>query len=290
MSRGRARRAVGQRRDPRADRLPHAVRRVRREGRSPSRPGADPAQQLLLIGIVGAAAGVGSFAGNAAGSRAAVRPLRRGRAARASARAVAAAVLAAVLPGHRHRRGRRAGGGHGAARWPRSAWTRSSSATCPRSRARRRSGGRRRCCSWRGCSAARSGVLLPHDTYWLGFTVVAAWWRSPAADGAGQPGPHAAAARRRRRRGRAPTMPTGRPWRRPGLRRLSGCAAPAPRRWSPPRYWPAAAARRRRRRSRSRAGTRRVRAAPTQYCDIDLQNCTDAGTPAVTCRPGRARR
>ncbi|WP_433276339.1 MFS transporter [Pseudonocardia xinjiangensis] len=59
---------------------------------------ADPARQLFLIGIVGAAAGVGSFAGNAVGSR-----RQFGRTDRivigCIAAAVAAAVVAAVLPG-----------------------------------------------------------------------------------------------------------------------------------------------------------------------------------------------
>lgn len=60
--------------------------------------GDDPARQLFLIGIVGAAAGIGSFTGNAAGSR-----QRFGRAdtviVSCIAVAVAAAVVAAVLPG-----------------------------------------------------------------------------------------------------------------------------------------------------------------------------------------------
>jgi MFS family permease len=59
---------------------------------------ADPGRQLLLIGIVGAAAGVGSFAGNAVGSR-----RRFGRSDRVVlgciVAAVASAVVAAVLPG-----------------------------------------------------------------------------------------------------------------------------------------------------------------------------------------------
>ncbi|MCU1663114.1 MAG: major facilitator superfamily 1 [Pseudonocardia sp.] len=59
---------------------------------------ADPSRQLLLIGIVGAAAGVGSFAGNAVGSR-----RRSGRSdgvvVGCIVAAVGSAVVAAVLPG-----------------------------------------------------------------------------------------------------------------------------------------------------------------------------------------------
>ncbi|MCX6462501.1 MAG: MFS transporter [Pseudonocardiales bacterium] len=58
----------------------------------------DPGSQLLLIGIIGAAAGLGSFVGNAAGSRQRFErtdPVVAG----CVAVATAAAVLAAVLPG-----------------------------------------------------------------------------------------------------------------------------------------------------------------------------------------------
>jgi MFS family permease len=60
--------------------------------------GDDPAQQLVLIGIVGAAAGIGSFGGNATGSRqrfSKVDTVVVG----CIAVAVVAAVVAAVLPG-----------------------------------------------------------------------------------------------------------------------------------------------------------------------------------------------
>jgi MFS family permease len=60
--------------------------------------GGDPTTQLLLIGVVGAAAGIGSFAGNAAGSRHRFEHTD-GVVAACVGVALAAAVLAAVLPG-----------------------------------------------------------------------------------------------------------------------------------------------------------------------------------------------
>jgi MFS family permease len=60
--------------------------------------GDDPRQQLLLIGIVGAAAGLGSFGGNAAGSRQRFSKIDT-VVVGCIAVAVAAAVVAAVLPG-----------------------------------------------------------------------------------------------------------------------------------------------------------------------------------------------
>jgi hypothetical protein len=59
---------------------------------------ADPGRQLLLIGIIGAAAGVGSFTGNAVGSR---RRFGKSDAVIMSciAAAVAVAAVAALLPG-----------------------------------------------------------------------------------------------------------------------------------------------------------------------------------------------
>ena len=60
--------------------------------------GGDPAAQLVLIGIIGAAAGIGSFAGNAAGSRQRFERTDPVVAVCAGT-ACAAAVLAAVVPG-----------------------------------------------------------------------------------------------------------------------------------------------------------------------------------------------
>lgn len=60
--------------------------------------GEDPGRQLFLIGIVGAAAGIGSFGGNAAGSRQRFSKVDTVVVACIGV-AVAAAVLAAVLPG-----------------------------------------------------------------------------------------------------------------------------------------------------------------------------------------------
>ena len=67
----------------------------------------------------------------------------------------------------RGRRGRRP-----PTRWASSAWTRSSSARCRTRCARRRSPGRRRCCSWPGWSAAGSAIALPSNGR-LGFAVAA---------------------------------------------------------------------------------------------------------------------
>ncbi|MBC8093992.1 MAG: MFS transporter, partial [Pseudonocardia sp.] len=60
--------------------------------------GGDPAQQLLLIGIVGGAAGLGSFSGNAAGSRRRFSKVDTVVVGCIGV-AVTAAVLAAVIPG-----------------------------------------------------------------------------------------------------------------------------------------------------------------------------------------------
>ena len=69
----------------------------------------EPTRQLLLIGVVGAAAGLGSFLGNAIGAR------QRFDHSDALVLAVVgiaatAAAFAAFLPGHRHGRDHRAGG------------------------------------------------------------------------------------------------------------------------------------------------------------------------------------
>ncbi len=83
----------------------------------------DPQRQLLLLGIVGAAAGAGSFLGNGIGSR-----RRFGH----PVTVVLCCIGAAVAGGDagrgaardRHRRGRSGWSRRRPARWPRSAWTR----------------------------------------------------------------------------------------------------------------------------------------------------------------------
>ena len=82
---------------------------------------AEPTQQLLLIGIVGAAAGIGAFAGNGAGARPRAAVQRR--------RAVVRGAAVAVAPSRRHCPAsppRRPSGSSGRprARSPRSAWMR----------------------------------------------------------------------------------------------------------------------------------------------------------------------
>ena len=69
----------------------------------------EPTRQLLLIGVVGAAAGVGSFVGNAIGSR---QRFDHSDALVLSAVAIAAtaAVVAALPARHRHGRACSAGG------------------------------------------------------------------------------------------------------------------------------------------------------------------------------------
>lgn len=132
---------------------------------------AEPTRQLALIGLVGAAAGIGSFAGNALGAR---RRFDRSGALVLSAAAVAAAVAgaAALLPGI------------GSA-----AVVALFAATCSAlakvaldaviqrdlpERSRASAFGRSETVlqlAW--VAGGALGVLLPHDTYRLGFGVVA---------------------------------------------------------------------------------------------------------------------
>lgn len=132
---------------------------------------ADPGRQLLLIGLVGAAAGVGAFAGNAIGAR-----QRFGRSDAVLLGCIAVPVLgavgAAVLPGV------------GSA-----AVVALLAATCSAvakvsldaviqrdlpERSRASAFGRSETVlqlAW--VLGGAGGVLLPHSTYWIGFTVVA---------------------------------------------------------------------------------------------------------------------
>ncbi|WP_308257976.1 MFS transporter [Pseudonocardia lacus] len=134
-------------------------------------PAPDASQQLFLIGIVGAAAGIGSFVGNAAGARA--------RFARADGvilscigACVAVATLAAVVPGIAT-----------AAVVGLVAATASALAkVCLDAVVQRDLPEESRASAFGRSETVLQlawvfggvvGVLLPHDTYWLGFTVVA---------------------------------------------------------------------------------------------------------------------
>ncbi len=131
---------------------------------------AEPTQQLVLIGIVGAAAGVGSFAGNAAGAR--PRALSSVVVLWCVGAAVAVATLAAVLPGIATAA---AVGLVGAAV---SALAKVSlDAVIQRDlpeESRASAFGRSETVlqlAW--VAGGALGVLLPHGTFWIGFTVVA---------------------------------------------------------------------------------------------------------------------
>jgi MFS family permease len=136
-----------------------------------AQPGMDATHQLLLIGIVGAAAGIGSFAGNAAGSRSRFAHSDRVLVI-CVAGAVAVAVLAAALPGIATAA---AVGLVGA--------TVSALAKVGLDAVIQRDLPEESRASAFGRSetvlqlawvfGGALGVLLPHDTYWLGFTVVA---------------------------------------------------------------------------------------------------------------------
>jgi predicted MFS family arabinose efflux permease len=134
-------------------------------------PAPDASRQLLLIGIVGAAAGIGSFTGNAAGARA--RFARSDRVILSCIGVcVAVAVLAAVVPGIAT-----------AAVVGLVAATASALAkVCLDAVVQRDLPEESRASAFGRSETVLQlawvfggvvGVLLPHDTYWLGFTVVA---------------------------------------------------------------------------------------------------------------------
>ena len=164
----RARRAVGQRRGPRADRVPHAVRRVRRQGadRDRARPGS-----CCSSASSGRRPGLGSFLGNAIGSR---QRFDHSDALVLSVVGIAAtaAAFAAFLPGHRHGRRHRAGRGD-----VQRAGQGRLDAVVQRDlpeRSRASAFGRSETVlqlAW--VFGGALGVLLPHDTFRLGFGIVA---------------------------------------------------------------------------------------------------------------------
>jgi len=131
----------------------------------------DPGRQLLLLGIVGAAAGVGSFAGNATGAR--VRFGRPGTVVLACiGAAVAVATLAAVLPGI----------ATAAVVGLVGATASALAKVCLDAVIQRDLPDESRASAFGRSETVLQlawvfggalGVLLPHDTYWLGFTVVA---------------------------------------------------------------------------------------------------------------------
>jgi hypothetical protein len=131
---------------------------------------AQPTEQLVLIGIVGAAAGIGSFAGNFAGAR--PRAVSGVAILWCVGGAVAVAALAAVIPGIATAA---AVGLVGAAV--------SALAKVSLDAVIQRDLPEESCASAFGRSetvlqlawvfGGALGVLLPHDTFWIGFTVVA---------------------------------------------------------------------------------------------------------------------
>ncbi|WP_252439880.1 MFS transporter [Pseudonocardia humida] len=135
-------------------------------------PAPDASQQLLLIGIVGAAAGLGSFVGNAAGARARFARVD-GVILSCIGACVAVATLAAVVPGIAT-----------AAVVGLVAATASALAkVCLDAVIQRDLPEESRASAFGRSETVLQlawvfggvvGVLLPHDTYWLGFTVVAA--------------------------------------------------------------------------------------------------------------------
>jgi len=137
-----------------------------------SQPGMDAPHQLFLIGIVGAAAGLGSFAGNAAGSRPSFVANSERMIITCIAAAVAVAVLAAVQPGIA------TAAAVGLVGATVSALAKVSlDAVIQRDlpeESRASAFGRSETVlqlAW--VFGGAMGVLLPHDSYWLGFTVVA---------------------------------------------------------------------------------------------------------------------
>ena len=122
-------------------------------------------------------------------------------------------------------------------------------------------------------SGGALGVLLPHDTFWIGFTVVAVRGRAGRrADRAAVPRPqHRSRSSPCKDRPVAPTVPAP---------RLTGPTAgagapprPPVRRWS--RCSPGAAAAHAPPEVTFAAGAASVVAKPTQYCDLKLAELSE---------------
>lgn len=137
-----------------------------------SEPGMAAPQQLFLIGIVGAAAGVGSFVGNAAGSRPRFVANSDLMIVIGVSLAVVVAVLAAVLPGIATAAvvGLVGAGVSALAKVCLDAVIQRDLPEESRASAFGRS---ETVLQLAWVFGGALGVLLPHDTYWLGFTVVA---------------------------------------------------------------------------------------------------------------------
>lgn len=131
----------------------------------------DPARQLLLIGIVGAAAGIGSFTGNAAGSR---RQFLKSDAVIMSCAgaAVAVSAVAALLPGIATAAlvGLIGAAASALAKVCLDAVIQRDLPEESRASAFGRS---ETVLALAWVFGGAIGVLLPHDTFWLGFAVIA---------------------------------------------------------------------------------------------------------------------
>ncbi|HEY0812498.1 MAG TPA: MFS transporter [Pseudonocardia sp.] len=131
---------------------------------------ARPTDQLVLIGIVGAAAGIGSFLGNAAGAR--PRAVSSVAVLWCVGAAVAVAAVAAALPGIATAAavGLVGAGASGLAKVSLDAVIQRDLPEESRASAFGRS---ETVLQLAWVFGGALGVLLPHDTFWIGFTVVA---------------------------------------------------------------------------------------------------------------------
>jgi MFS family permease len=136
-----------------------------------AQPGMEAAHQLFLIGIVGAAAGAGSLTGNAVGSRSRFAH-SDGVLIACVASAVAVATLAAVLPGIATAAAVGLVGGTVSA-LAKVALDAAIQRDLPEESRASAFGRSETVIQLAWVSGGALGVLLPHDTFWIGFTVVA---------------------------------------------------------------------------------------------------------------------